>query len=97
MKWFIINIQGDGVQNDKESMLGEEGDADGRICFRFHTYNSSRQSETVAALTTNGQLTEESLFARPPDQRTPRVSVQWYSFGRKIGRGEVKELVPSEQ
>ncbi|KAK7089931.1 ubiquitin carboxyl-terminal hydrolase 9X-like isoform X2 [Littorina saxatilis] len=39
---------------------------------KFHTYNSSRQSETIAALSSNGQLTEESLFARPPDQRTPR-------------------------
>lgn len=91
-----MTIQGDGVESDKESMLGEEWDADGMICFRFHTYNSSRQSETVTALTANGQLTEESLFARPPDQRTPRVSVQWYSVGRKIGRGEVEELVPSE-
>lgn len=44
--------------------------------FRFHTYNASRQSETMAAVSGN-QVPEDALFARPPDQRTPRVNVHW--------------------
>ncbi|KAL8574498.1 putative ubiquitin carboxyl-terminal hydrolase FAF-X [Nucella lapillus] len=39
---------------------------------KFHTYNASRPSESIAALATNGQVPEDGLFARPPDQRTPR-------------------------
>ncbi|XP_025080256.1 LOW QUALITY PROTEIN: probable ubiquitin carboxyl-terminal hydrolase FAF-X [Pomacea canaliculata] len=38
---------------------------------KFHTYNASRQSETMAAVSGN-QVPEDALFARPPDQRTPR-------------------------
>ena len=36
---------------------------------RFHTYNSARQSEPIAA----SQSAEDEVFARPPDQRTPKV------------------------
>ncbi|XP_067668544.1 ubiquitin carboxyl-terminal hydrolase 9X-like [Haliotis asinina] len=36
---------------------------------KFHTYNGTRPSESVPAGT---QPSEESLFARPPDPRTPR-------------------------
>ena len=37
---------------------------------RFHTYNGTRQSESVPAGAT---LADDALFARPPDPRTPRV------------------------
>ncbi|XP_041351568.1 probable ubiquitin carboxyl-terminal hydrolase FAF-X isoform X2 [Gigantopelta aegis] len=36
---------------------------------KFHTYNGTRQSETVPAGT---QISDETIFARPPDPRTPR-------------------------
>ena len=42
-------------------------------CFRFHTYNGTRQSETVPP---NSQLAEDELWARPSptDARTPKVN-----------------------
>ncbi|XP_037075311.1 probable ubiquitin carboxyl-terminal hydrolase FAF-X, partial [Pollicipes pollicipes] len=36
---------------------------------KFHTFNSSRASETVPA---GSSLSEEAVFARPPDPRVPR-------------------------
>ncbi|BFZ00611.1 hypothetical protein BsWGS_03650 [Bradybaena similaris] len=36
---------------------------------KFHTYNASRQSETVPS---GAQLADDVLFARPPDHRTPK-------------------------
>ena len=38
--------------------------------FRFHTYNGTRQSESVPAGAT---VPDDALYARPPDPRTPRV------------------------
>lgn len=42
------------------------------VIFRFHTYNGTRQSESVQAGVT---LPDDALFARPPDPRTPRVNI----------------------
>ncbi|XP_052826881.1 probable ubiquitin carboxyl-terminal hydrolase FAF-X, partial [Octopus bimaculoides] len=36
---------------------------------KFHTYNGTRPSETVPS---GAQVTEEAVFAKPPDARTPR-------------------------
>lgn len=36
---------------------------------KFHTYNGTRLSETVPP---GAQVTEEAIFAKPPDARTPR-------------------------
>lgn len=37
---------------------------------KFHIYNGTRPSETVPA---GAQLTDDELFARPPDPRSPKV------------------------
>ncbi|KAK3714003.1 hypothetical protein RRG08_009701 [Elysia crispata] len=36
---------------------------------KFHTYNATRQSETVVS---GAQIAEDAVFARPPDHRTPK-------------------------
>lgn len=37
---------------------------------KFHIYNGTRPSETVPA---GAQLTDDELYARPPDPRSPKV------------------------
>lgn len=38
---------------------------------KFHIYNGTRPSETVPA---GAQLTDDELYARPPDPRSPKVN-----------------------
>ena len=40
------------------------------LIYRFHTYNSSRASESVPADT---QVADDELYARPLDSRNPKV------------------------
>lgn len=41
---------------------------------KFHIYNGTRPSETVPA---GAQLTDDELYARPPDPRSPKVKKFW--------------------
>lgn len=47
---------------------------------KFHIYNGTRPSETVPA---GAQTTDDELFARPPDPRSPKVNVSLPKLSRQ--------------